>query len=63
MNLLSQLFGKKKSGSNLNLEKTDDGRWMVTRKFRILYMGTKEKCQLFMENQMKKRDGLNTSAS
>jgi len=51
MTFFSKLFGKK-SNSSLNLEKTQDGQWMVTKKFRILYMGTKESCQKFIEKQM-----------
>jgi len=51
MNFLSKLF-KKKNTSSLSLEKTEDGQWMVTKKFRILYMGTKESCQNFIDKQM-----------
>ena len=51
MNFLSKIFGNK-HGSGLNLEKTEDGQWMVTKKFRILYMGTKESCQNFIEKQL-----------
>lgn len=32
----------------LKLEKSEDGRWMVTRKFKILYIGTKDKCRTYM---------------
>lgn len=51
MNFFSKIFGKK-STAGLNLEKTQDGQWMVTKKFRILYMGTKESCQNFIEKQL-----------
>jgi len=51
MNFLNKIFGKKNE-SSLNLEKTEDDQWMVTKKFKILYMGTKERCQNFIENQM-----------
>ena len=62
MNFLSKIFNKKPK-SNLDLVKADDGQWMVTKKFRILYMGTKEKCELFIENQLKSRDSFDTAAS
>lgn len=57
MNFLSKLFKKEKNESSLNLEKTTDGQWMVTKKFKILYMGTKEKCELFIKNRVNNQNG------
>lgn len=51
MNFFSKILGKA-SKSGFNLERTQDGQWMVTKKFKILYMGTKENCQNFINNQM-----------
>lgn len=52
MNFIRNLFSREKTG-HFKLERTDDGQWMVTRKFHILYMGTKEKCKLYIDNQLK----------
>lgn len=50
-----------KKTASLNLERTDDGQWMVTKKFSILYMGTKEKCELFIQNHLNKQFNQATS--
>lgn len=54
-NLRGLLF--KKNGS-FKLERAEDGQWMVTKKFKILYIGTKEKCQRFIDNRIAMSKGL-----
>lgn len=51
-NLINMLFGKK---NPYDIEKTDNDKWMVTKKFKIMYVGTKEMCETFVENQLKQR--------
>lgn len=53
-NLRNLLF---KSTGNFKLEKTEDGQYMVTKKFKILYIGTKEKCQKFIDNRLAMHQG------
>lgn len=41
-----------KDTPKLRIEKTEDGQWMFTRKFKILYIGTKEMCKKYMKQQL-----------
>jgi len=61
INLRSILFSKKKSP--FKLVRTDDNRWMVTKKFSILYMGSKEMCEKYIQNQMKTVEGWDTNVA
>jgi len=46
---LLRLFSNKMTEDKLKLTKSDFGdEWMVKRGHSILYVGTKEKCKLFM---------------
>jgi hypothetical protein len=45
MGYLLNLFAKKDS---LKLSKADSGEWMVKKNLKILYIGSKEKCQTYM---------------
>jgi len=47
MNRIFKLFAKK---DTLRLHKSDSGIWMVKRNFSILYMGTKEKCEMYLSH-------------
>ena len=44
------LFSFKKKQDALKLSKTNTGDWMVKRGFSILYIGSKEKCEIFMRS-------------
>ncbi|SNT28031.1 hypothetical protein SAMN05421640_3144 [Ekhidna lutea] len=48
MNLF-KLFAKKDS---IKMAKTDSGEWIVKKNLKILYIGSKEKCQTYM-NQLR----------
>ncbi len=45
MGNLFNLFAKKDA---LKLTKSDSGEWMVKKNLKILYIGSKEKCQTYM---------------
>lgn len=46
---LRRLFSNKPDEEKLKLSKTESGdEWMVKKGYSILYIGTKEKCKLFM---------------
>ena len=47
MGSIFNLFAKK---DTLQLKKSDSGEWMVKKNFSVLYIGTKEKCQLYLSN-------------
>lgn len=49
MSLLKKIFSKQDKDA-LRLQKSDagDNEWVVKKGFSILYIGTKEKCQIFM---------------
>ncbi len=47
--LFDKLFPKKDS---LKLTKTDSGEWIVKKNLKILYIGSKEKCQTYIINQL-----------
>lgn len=49
MGYLFNLFAKKDS---LKLLKADSGEWIVKKNLKILYIGSKEKCQTYM-NQLR----------
>ncbi|MEQ9405551.1 MAG: hypothetical protein RIM99_18325 [Cyclobacteriaceae bacterium] len=46
MNKLFKFFSQDKN--RLRIQKSDSGSWMVKKGFSILYIGTKEKCQIYM---------------
>lgn len=47
-NLFRQFFNQSKN--ELKIRKADFGEnWMVKKGFKTLYIGTKEKCQIFMK--------------
>lgn len=48
MGYLFSLFAKKDA---LKLSKTNSGEWVVKKNLKILYIGSKEKCQTYM-NQL-----------
>ncbi|MEP1033067.1 hypothetical protein [Ekhidna sp.] len=48
MGYLFNLFAKKDA---LKLAKTNSGEWVVKKNLKILYIGPKEKCQIYM-NQL-----------
>ncbi len=45
MGYLFNLFARKDS---LRLSKAESGEWMVKKNLKILYIGSKEKCQTYM---------------
>ena len=49
-----------KNNGSFKIERAEDGQWMVTKKFKILYIGTKEKCQTFIDNRLTINKGLAT---
>jgi hypothetical protein len=49
MGYLFKLFAKK---DKIKLSKADSGEWMVKKNLKILYIGSKEKCQTYM-NQLR----------
>lgn len=49
MGYLFNLFAKRDS---IKLSKADSGEWIVKKNLKILYIGSKEKCQTYM-NQLK----------
>lgn len=51
MTFLRKLIFKNRK-ANLKLEKGYNGQWMVSKKFHILYIGNKEKFELFIKNQL-----------
>ena len=50
-NLINMIFGKKNPYKIVKSE--DSEKWLVMKKFKIMYMGTKEMCETFVKNQMK----------
>ncbi len=48
MGYLFNLFAKKDA---LKLSKTNSGEWVVKKNLKILYIGSKDKCQTYM-NQL-----------
>ncbi|MEO9870667.1 hypothetical protein [Ekhidna sp.] len=46
MGYLFNFFAKKDA---IKLSKSDSGEWMVKKNFSILYIGSKEKCQTYMQ--------------
>lgn len=49
MGYLFKLFAKK---DQFKLAKAESGEWMVKKNLKILYIGSKEKCQTYM-NQLR----------
>lgn len=47
MSRLFKLFAKKDS---FQLKKSESGEWMVKKNYSVLYIGTKEKCQMYLSN-------------
>ena len=50
MNLF-RIFAKRDS-ERIRLTKSQTGDWMVKKGFSILYIGSKEKCQIFMKQTL-----------
>jgi len=48
MRLLNTLLGKNES--DLKLKKEANGDWAVKKGSSVLYIGSKEKCQLYLSN-------------
>lgn len=48
MNLF-RLFAKKHDPNQIRLTKSQTGDWMVKRGFSVLYIGSREKCEIFMK--------------
>ncbi|MEM6642632.1 MAG: hypothetical protein AAF616_06605 [Bacteroidota bacterium] len=46
------LFSFKKKNDGIKLAKSESGDWMVKKGFSILYIGTREKCELFMKQTL-----------
>ena len=51
MNLLDCFKNKRKSDL-MRLTKSQTGDWMVKKGFRILYIGSREKCETFMKQTL-----------
>lgn len=51
MNLF-RLFTKKGNDDKIRLTKSQTGDWMVKKGFSILYIGSKEKCEIFMKQTL-----------
>lgn len=47
MGRLFNLFAKKDS---LKIQRSDAGMWMVKKNYTILYIGSKEKCELYLSH-------------
>lgn len=52
MNFVKALFGKTENESQLKLKKESGNEWVVKKGSRVLYIGTKEKCETYMSNAM-----------
>lgn len=50
MKLFNALLGKKES--DLKLKKEANGDWAVRKGSSVLYIGSKEKCQLYLSNSI-----------
>ncbi|MEQ9467491.1 MAG: hypothetical protein RLN88_08770 [Ekhidna sp.] len=46
------LFSGKRNSSRIKLVKADSGEWMVKKGHRTLYVGSKRKCELYLENTL-----------
>lgn len=51
MSLLN-LFSVRKNDDKIRLAKSKAGDWMVKRGFSILYIGSREKCEIFMKQAL-----------
>lgn len=51
MNLF-RLFAKRQDKDQVRLTKSQTGDWMVKKGFSILYIGSREKCEIFMKQTL-----------
>jgi len=51
MDILS-LFSGRHNKNRIRLSKSNTGDWIVKRGHSILYIGSKEKCEKFLENHL-----------
>ena len=51
MNLF-RLFARRGSSDQIRLIKSQTGDWMVKKGFSILYIGSREKCEIFMKQTL-----------
>ncbi len=47
-----RLFSKKVSKDKIQLTKSQSGDWMVKKGYSILYIGSREKCEIFMKQTL-----------
>lgn len=49
---LFKLFAKKNDKNRIRLTRSETGDWMVQKGFSILYIGSREKCEIFMRQAL-----------
>lgn len=48
-----EFFSGKRNPKRIKITRTDSGnQWMVKKGYQILYIGTKKKCEIYMENTL-----------
>ncbi len=47
-----KLFSKRGNDDKIRLTKSKSGDWMVKKGYSILYIGSREKCETFMEQTL-----------
>ncbi len=48
--MLKRIVNKFKNSDSLLLKQSESGIWMVKRRFNVVYMGSKEKCEMYLSH-------------